>query len=167
MKRILLVGSGGAGKSTVAAQIAEKLGLPCVHLDKEFWQPGWVQPDKAAFRRKLLRLLKRPGWVMDGHFGGTQELRFKYADTVLFFDFNRWICTWRILKRVMRYRGRIRPDMAEGCPEQFDWDFLVWIWRFPDHSRKATLARLTKLEKRHKLVVLRNPRDVRAFLASI
>ena len=167
MKRILLIGCAGAGKSTLAPKIAQKLGLPCIHLDQLFWKPGWVETPQAEWERKLKKIMKAKKWVMDGHYGGTQLLRFKYADTILFFDFNRWICLWRVLGRIAKTYGRTRVDMAPGCKEQFDWGFLVWIWDFNNGSRPATLERLKTLKKKQRLVILRTPGEAADFLNNL
>jgi adenylate kinase family enzyme len=167
MKRILLIGSGGAGKSTLARKISEKLGLPCVHLDRLFWKPGWVEPDRAEFRQKQLKFLKGKAWVIDGNYGATQELRLKYADTVLFLGLSRWICLWRVLKRYASFRGRHRPDMTPGCLERLDLVYLSWVWNYPQRGGRAALERLSKLGKSKRVVILRNPREVRSYLAGL
>ncbi len=76
MRRILLVGPGGAGKSTLARRLSERLGLSLVHLDALYWRPGWVEPPKDVWRRMVEELLRDEAWVMDGNFGGaTSEAR--------------------------------------------------------------------------------------------
>jgi adenylate kinase family enzyme len=167
MKRVLLIGSGGAGKSTLARKISEKLGLPCVHLDRLFWKAGWVESDRAEFRQKQLKFLKGKAWVIDGNYGGTQELRLKYADTVLFLGLSRWICLWRVLKRYASFRGRHRPDMTPGCLERLNLVYLSWVWNYPQHGGRVALERLSKLKKSTRVVILRNPREVRSYLAGL
>ena len=66
----MIVGAGGAGKSRLAREMAELLDLPIIHLDRHFWNPGWVEPDRKGWRRKVVELSSRDAWVMDGNYGG-------------------------------------------------------------------------------------------------
>ena len=68
MERIVIIGCGGAGKSTLARQLGEKLNIPVVHLDKLWWKPNWVESSREEFDAKLARELAKPRWIMDGNF---------------------------------------------------------------------------------------------------
>jgi adenylate kinase family enzyme len=114
MKKIVIIGSGGAGKSTLATQLGEMLNLEIIHLDKLYWQAGWVEPLKDEWKKTVEDLLKRDSWIMDGNFGGTIEMRLKACDTAIFLDFPRTVCLYRVIKRRLTYRNTSRPDMAEG-----------------------------------------------------
>ncbi len=70
------------------------------------------------------------------------DIRLKAADTVIFLDIHRTICVYRAFKRMLRYRNKTRPDMAEGCEERFDLDFLKWIWNYPKTKRPGILNKL-------------------------
>jgi len=164
MQRILVIGSPGAGKSTLATELARRTGLPLIHLDREQWRSGWVETPKDEWHRKVVELAARDRWIMDGNYGGTLAQRLERADTVVDLEFPAWRCVWRILKRVTQSRGRVRPDMAEGCPEQFNLGFLVYAATFPFSARKRTLAKLERFGGR--LIRLRSPAEVRRFLAS-
>ncbi|HLA63447.1 MAG TPA: DNA topology modulation protein [Rhodothermales bacterium] len=164
MRRVLLIGSSGAGKSTLARQMGERLGLPVVHLDACYWQAGWQEPPREAWEASLRGLLAAPAWVMDGNYGGTLGLRLASADTVVFLDLPRVLCLARVLRRIVRYHGRTRPDMAAGCPEHLDWAFLRWIWGYPRTQRPGVLDRLARVEPETRVVVLRSRAAVRRFL---
>jgi adenylate kinase family enzyme len=129
VERVLIIGPSGAGKSTLARKLAEKTGLPLIHLDQLHWRPGWVEPNKEDWKRTVSELVERPGWIMDGNYGGTLPMRTAAADTVIFLDFPTWICLSRVLLRIVSWWGRTREDMASGCPERLDFVFLRWIWR--------------------------------------
>jgi adenylate kinase family enzyme len=163
MKRILIIGSGGAGKSTLAKKLAKRLALPCIHLDQLFWKPGWVETDPQEFDKKLKKILRTKAWVIDGNYGRTQELRTQYADTVIFLDFSRTLCLWRALWRMLGSYGRSRSDMARGCPEHFEFAFFKWIWNYPKFGKLEALRRLEKVSKSKRIIFLRNSQELDLF----
>jgi adenylate kinase family enzyme len=136
MRRVAILGNSGSGKSTLARAMGERLGLPVVHLDALFWQPGWKEPENEAFRARVAAAVAGDAWITDGNFvGRTFDLRLAKADLVIYLDQPRRVCLWRVLKRAWTYRGKTRPDLAEGCPEKLDWPFLEWVWTFERKSR--------------------------------
>lgn len=167
MQRVLVVGSGGAGKSTLAAELAARLGLPLVHLDAEFWNAGWRETPKDEWEARVRELAAAPAWVMDGNYGGTFDVRMNACDTVIFLDLPRIQCLARAVGRWLRYRGQTRPDMAPGCPEQFSWEFAAWIWSYPSQRRPAVLRRLREMRADQRAVILRSSREVSAFLRAL
>ena len=163
MRRVLVIGSGGAGKSTFAARLGAKTGLPVVHLDACYWHAGWVPTPKDEWARAVDAMTAEDAWVMDGNYGGTLDRRLAACDTVVFLDLPRSLCLWRVLRRALRYRGRTRPDMATGCPERLTWEFVRWIWEYPRTRRPEILRRLTQLAPRQQAVILRSRREVERF----
>jgi len=160
-QRIMVIGCSGSGKSTLAKELARALELPLVYLDAHYWQPGWIPLDEAAWVAEVERLIAAPAWVMDGNYSATMARRAECADAIVHFDFPRWLCLWRIAKRVALGYGRVRPDMAPGCPEQFDWEFTRWVWNYPRRSRPKNLALLATY--RGAIVTLSGPADVRRW----
>jgi adenylate kinase family enzyme len=142
MKRVLVIGSGGAGKSYLARELGSRLGLEVIHLDVHFWKPGWVETPANEWQAIVERLIARPSWVMDGNYGGTMAVRFQAVDTIIFLDISRWICLWRVFVRLVQDRGRKGSDLPEGCPESVDWEFTKWVWHYPSRERPTVLERL-------------------------
>src|SRR5688572_10638339 len=105
MRRILVIGSGGAGKSTVAARLGQSLGLEVFHLDKFFWRPGWVESPREEWSETVTELISRDSWIIDGNYSGTLEMRIRRCDTIVFLDLPRLLCLWRIVQRNFRYRN--------------------------------------------------------------
>src|SRR5688572_11119411 len=102
---------------------------------------------------------------MDGNYSGTLELRLKACDTVVFLDISRPTCLWRVLKRLVVYRNRARPDMAEGCEERLNWQFIRWIYDYPRRTRPKITKMLKENSGEKTVVWLRSQSEVKNFLA--
>ena len=165
MNRVLVIGSPGAGKSTLAAAITRRTGLPLIHLDRHYWRPGWVEPDKQEWAARVAELVAGDRWVIDGNYGGTLPLRLERADTVVWLDFNVLLCLSRVIRRVLKHHGRVRPDMAEGCPEQLPWEFFSYTAHFPWGGRRRLVTNLSSYSG--KVLRLRGPRQAARFLAGL
>ena len=164
MKKVLVIGSGGVGKSTLSVQLGAALGLPVVHLDRLHWKPGWTAPDRDEWQETVTKLVAADEWVMDGNYGGSLNLRIPAADTIIYMDFPPLICLWRVIKRRFRYRNADRPDMAPGCQEQLNWAFMKWIWGFRKKQRPRILKSLETYSENKAVVVLTGPSQVSSFL---
>ena len=167
MKRVAIIGPGGAGKSTLARQIGEKTDLPVVHLDSLYWHAGWVETPKAAWEQAVRAVTAGETWITDGNFGGTMDLRLAAADTILFLDLPPLLCVVRVLRRFLRFRHQSRPDMAPGCPEKLDLVFLKWIWNYRRDRRPGVLKRISEQAAGAKLVHLQTSGQVRRFLEAL
>ena len=171
IRKILIIGSGGAGKSTLAAELGGILGLEVIHLDAHFWSPGWVPTPRPQWIETVEKLMSRDAWIMDGHYGSTLEMRLEISDAVIFLDFPKMVCVWRVIKRRFQNIGVSRPDMAPGCPERFlDAEFLkflLWIWRFPQVNSPSVVRRLRGYSDTKLIVTLRRPKDVRRFMEDL
>lgn len=167
MKKVLIVGSSGAGKSTFAVKLGQITGIEVVHLDRLHWLPGWTEPSKAEWKSIVENALSAGEWIMDGNYGGTMEMRLEKCDTVIFLDLPRILCVYRILKRVALYRRGTRPDMADGCDERFDWEFLKWVWNYPTRSKPKVAALLAKATNEKTIYRLRSRTEVEKFLMNL
>ncbi len=167
-KRIAIIGCGGSGKSTLATRLGPALGLPVVHLDAHYWSPGWVSTPRDEWENEVESLLSRESWIMDGNYGSTMDKRLAASDAVIFMDFPRRVCLWRVVKRRFQNIGVSRPDMAPGCPERFldgrFLEFLKWVWDYPRVNRRRLLERLQELQASTTIITLRNTKEVRDFL---
>ena len=107
MERVLVIGSPGAGKTTLALARGEKLGLPVTHLDVLHWRDGWVEAPREEFDALLAEALARPRWIIDGNYSRTVEVRIRACDTAIFLDYPEALCMAGVAARV----GQVRPDM--------------------------------------------------------
>lgn len=162
-KRIMIMGSPGSGKSTFSRQLADITGIPLIHLDKVFWNSGWVETPKEEWVKKQAALISGDRWIIDGNYGGTIDIRLEKADTVIYFELSKFVCLTSYLKRVITNMGKARPDMPEGCIEKIDYEFMKYIWNFP---KSAGCRNKEKLEKRKdkNIIIFRKRREAGKFL---
>lgn len=162
MRRVAIVGCSGGGKSRLARALAARTGLPLVHIDQEYWLPGWVEPPFEQWRARHAELIAAPEWIIDGNSTRTLPAR-AAADMVVFLDMPRWRCLLRVLWRVLTTFGKVREDMAPGCPERFDVEFLRYIWSFKRRYDPAILAALQGRNFAH----LKSAREVDHWLEHV
>ena len=167
MRRILVIGSGGAGKSTLARRMGERLRVPVIHLDALYWRPGWVTAPPDEWNREVARLIAGDSWILDGNYSRTLDVRIPAADTIVFLDLPRLVCLWRIMKRRVQFHQRSRPDMPAECPERVSWQFIDWVWNYPRRQRPRVLERLHAVAAEKHVVILKSQRDVERFVAGL
>lgn len=166
----MILGSAGSGKSTLAIQLGAKLNIPVVHLDNLFWKPGWVSETEEEMDRKVIEAASKDEWIIDGNYSRTIDFRMNLADTIIYIDFNRYLCLYRVIKRRIKYHGKVRPDLAEGCKEKIDKEFLLWIWNYPKRSRMKTLDKISYHcinDDNKNAYVLISPKAVKKFLQNV
>ena len=166
MERVMIIGCSGSGKSTLARALKEKLGLPLVHLDQLFWEPGWQMTAKENFDHQLQMAVDMDRWIIDGNYNRTIPMRLPKCDTIIYLDFSRWECLLGVFQRIIKNYGKVRPDMPEGCPERFDWDFIKFVWNFNKNNRVRNYTYLASA-KHAKHIVLKSRKEVKAFLATL
>lgn len=141
MQRILVMGSSGSGKSTFAQRLSAITGIPTVSLDALFWKPGWMPSDAAEFQQRVTEGVAQPCWIIDGNYASSPagEVRRGLADTIIWFDLPRRTCMTGIITRIAKSYGRVRPEMAAGCPEKFDLEFFRYVWTYRRLQRPKLL----------------------------
>jgi len=166
-KRVMVMGSSGSGKSTMAKRLGELTGLPVVHMDTIWWKPGWVSRPRDEVYAMHATAIAEPEWVFDGNYSSTHEERLARADTVIFLDFNRFVCLFRVIKRWLKHYGKQRPDITEGCPEKIDLPFLWFVFTHFPRKRKQLLSWLANIQPPKQAFHLKGNRAVRRFLQSL
>ncbi|WP_379138860.1 DNA topology modulation protein [Paenibacillus sp. sgz500958] len=167
MNRIIVIGSAGAGKSTLSQKMGTILNLPVVHLDKYYWKPNWQPTPNEEWDQIVIDLTMQDQWIIDGNYSRTMDLRMARADLIIFLDMPRWLCMYRILKRRVMYHKKSRPDMNEECPERIDFEFIQWVWNYRKRGRKKTLLRLEQLKDQKEIMIINNRKQLKEFISRL
>ena len=166
MKRVLIIGSNGAGKSTFSYALAEKTNLPLIHLDQLYWRNNWEITPKEEFLSLVSAEAQKPCWIIEGNNIRSLEERLQFVDTVFWFEFPPALCVWNVLKRTFKYHGQVRPDMPDECVSRLNVGFLKDVWRF-NKKNHARIREKLAVSKDILVVRFTNYKQVRAFFESL
>ncbi len=163
--KIAVIGYSGSGKSTLARKMGKRHRAKVLHLDSVHFLPGWLERTREEEKKIVKRFLdSHSSWVIDGNY---MKLffgrRMREADQIIILEFNRFSSLYRILKRYHTYKGRRRPDMAKGCSEKVDAEFLRWVLYEGRTKEKQDVLKAVKRRYPEKTVVLKNQRQLGRF----
>ncbi len=167
--KISILGYSGAGKSTLARKLGELYGAPALHLDTVQFKPNWEERERSE-KEKIVEdfLDNNSSWVIDGTYSGLHfKRRLEESDLIVMLLFNRFVCFGGVVSRYREFKGKTRPDMADGCAEKLDLEFARWVLidgRTP--KKRAKFKRAAK-EFPEKTVILKNRKQLNAFLEKI
>ena len=161
MKRIMVIGCPGSGKSTFARALHQKTGVPLYHLDMLYWNADKTTVEKSAFLERHAAVLKKDEWIIDGNFSSTMELRLALCDTVVFLDFSMEVC----LDGVRERRGKPRSDIPWVETEE-DAEFIAFIKSFNEQRRPQVMALLQRYSDKN-VLIFQSRAKADAFLAQL
>lgn len=164
--RIMIIGSPGSGKSTFSRRLAEITSIPLIHLDRTYWNAGWIETPKEQFYAWQRKIVQGDTWIIDGNYGSSMDIRLSKADTVINFELSRWTCIMGYFKRLITNVGQSRPDMGEGCPERLDLEFIKYIWKFPKNIAGKNRDRIGQCERLN-VITFKNRKEANSFLEKI
>ena len=174
-KRIIVTGSTGSGKTTLAGQLAEALGVPHIELDALNWKPDWEASSLEELRQKATTAMQAtPSWVMDGNYSRIQEYTWAEADTFVWLDYHILVNFWRLVKRTSK-RAFTREDLWDTGNRENLWQHLftrdsLFLWLFRTHPRRKRTypALLAEQETEGKIVIhLQSPKATNQWLEQI
>ena len=161
MKKVMVIGCPGSGKSTFARALHERMGLPLFYLDMMYWNADKTTVDKAIFRHRLSEALQKSEWIIDGNYGSTMELRMQSCDTVFFLDYPTEVC----LDGIRNRRGKPRPDMPWVETEE-DAEFVEFIQSYNQQSRPHVMELLRQYPEKN-VFIFQNRDEADDFLNSL
>ena len=169
VKRIVVVGTSGSGKTTFARSLAQRLGYPHIELDSLHWLPNWTEAPLELFRERVTQAVASEYWVIDGNYGKVRDIVWSRADTIVWLDYPLWVALWRLLKRTAR-RVLMGEELWSGNRENFRSAFVgresLFVWAItsrPRHHRDY--PRLLREEYAHlRLFHFYSPREAERWM---
>jgi adenylate kinase family enzyme len=172
MRRIVVVGTSGSGKTTVATRIAKELGLLHVELDSIHWAPNWTEIPDEDFRKQVFEATKGDGWVADGNYSKVRDILWSRADTLVWLDLPFSVVFWRVLKRTI---SRIINTEVLWNENIERWNALIgldsmplWVIKTYWRRKREYSKLLTQAEYSHLHVIkLKTKKDVETWLSNL
>ena len=158
MKKVIVIGCPGSGKSTVSRTLHNKTGIPLYHLDMMYWNADKTTVEKSVFLERLSDVLEKDEWIIDGNYSSTMKLRMAACDTVIFLDYPLDVCLDGIRER----RGKPRSDMPWIETEE-DSEFIEFIKNYNEQQKPKVLELLKKYSDKN-IIILESREQADAFL---
>ena len=158
MKKIMVIGCPGSGKSTLSRKLHNITEIPLYHLDMMFWNEDKTTVEKSVFVKRLSEVLTKDSWIIDGNFSSTMEQRMNECDTVIFLDYPTDVCLDGVEKR----RGKPRGDIPWIETEE-DEEFTEFIKTF-NVSRKPAILELLDKYKEKNILIFKSREEADIFL---
>ena len=163
--RVSVIGCSGGGKSTLSQVLAHRLNAAYLCMDREFfWLPGWVVRPRDEQRALMAEAVKQERWIMDGTNPSGFDIRLPRSDMVIWVRMPRLLCLMGVLRRWWTYRGQTRPEMAPGCPEKIDAEFVRYIWNFEKCHAPIIIDNINAYGCDIPVLELKSRRDMRRLL---
>ncbi len=158
--KIVIIGYSGSGKSTLAKTLGAHYNIAVLHLDRVNFLSGWKVRDEKESNEIVNKFMEEnEAWIIDGNYHKIARERFELADKIIFLNYNRFFCLKNVIKRYKENIGRTRNDMAAGCEEKLDFEFLYWV--FLKGRNKHRRNRFNKIVKNHNnSIVFKNRKEL-------
>ncbi|HCL02616.1 MAG TPA: adenylate kinase [Lachnoclostridium phytofermentans] len=163
MKKVMVIGCPGCGKSTFSKALHKATGLPLFHLDMFYWNADRTVVQKSIFKEKLQSTLAQETWIIDGNYGSTIELRLQACDTVFFLDYPVEVC----LEGIQSRKGKARTDMPwfESVDEE-DEEFITFINNYNSFSRPVIIDLLNAYADKN-IVILKSRSEANKYVTQL
>ncbi len=164
MRRIVIVGISGTGKSVLGRRLAARTGLTLHPMDAILWGPNWTEEPETSVRAALSRIGAGDGWIVEGWVDRYSSGVLERAQVILWLDYPGWLAAWGGLRRWWSHRGRTRPEMPDGCVERLNLGFL---WTMLLQRERAHIEAVLAETGRRDVLRVRSRRDTEAALKAL
>ncbi len=162
MKRILVIGVSGTGKTRFANLLSKKLNIPVVNLDSIFWKKNWVEENEEVVKQKIARVIDQEVWIIEGFIEPLSKERVEAADTIIYLDYSGYQATMGGLTRMIRHSRTPRPEMPKGNTDKPSYKFLKSLFK---REERPEIERA--LKGSDKVVRLKSRKITREYLESL
>ena len=161
MKKVIIIGCPGSGKSTFGRKLRDDTGLSLYHLDMMYWNEDRTTVSKEVFLKRLQDAMSKPEWIIDGNYGSTMETRLNACDTVFFLDYNVEVCIAGVEER----KGQPRSDMPWVESGATDEEFIDFIKNYNSECRPGVMSLLEKYSSKN-IIIFTSREEADKYLLS-
>ena len=166
--KIVIIGHSGSGKSTLSNVLDQYYGCPLLHLDNIHFASNCQEKTDKEIVSAMSSFMLQEHWVIEGNYlNCLYEERMREADCIIYLNFDRFNCFFRVFRRYLKYKGQTRPDMADGCKEKFNLEFMKWILIDGRLKEKLKKYQIIIDNYPHKTILLKNQRQLTVYQASL
>lgn len=160
-KKVIIIGGGGAGKSSLAHRIGEYTGYPVYHLDNLLLDSNWQPKPKDQWEEISQIFLTKDSGVVDGNYSSSMPNRVKWADVIIYIDMPTCVQFWRIIRRYISIKFGLdkRCGLPDGSKEKMEWNFILWIYHWNRNHREKILSMLSSLKDK-KILIIKEARNL-------
>lgn len=160
-RRIMIIGCPGSGKSTLSEQLNKITAIPLYHLDKINWIDSHSTLSREEFFLELQHVLELSEWIIDGNYNHTLGSRMEKADLIIWLDLPRYVCTYRIIKRLFK------PNHKHGNPDKLERGFLKFVWNFNKKNKPRMLELQKKYETQKSFVRISSQKQLQEWISHV
>ncbi|MDO4594556.1 MAG: deoxynucleoside kinase [Tissierellia bacterium] len=168
MKKISIIGAGGSGKTTLAKQLGEKLGIKVYHLNKIWWKDEYKHINKEEFYNIQKEIIdNEESFIFDGNYKNTMDLRFEASDTIIFLDFPTTSNMSRVVKKNLTEKNKDNKDPSLDHTDKLNVKYIRWLANYNKEERPLILEKLNKLKLDKRVIIINTESKRDLFLDSV
>lgn len=171
VKRIVIIGTSGSGKSVLGSKIAQALDIQCIDLDDLYWLPGWKERREEEFFQKIKRVISYQKWILTGNYSRASQYIWPQADMIIWLDLPLYLCLWRAFKRSV-LQMLFRKKSCNGNYETITrfmgrHSILLWVWKSHSRRKKAYEAHFSEAKDSTYFLRLTKNKQVNRFINQV
>ncbi len=169
MTRIIIIGNGGTGKSTLGEKLGKILNLKVTHLDKMTYKPGWIRVDEGEFRKQLSEIISERNWIVEGwSYHSTLRMRLEASTIIIYLKYSIFICYRNALLRHIKYFYRQNPYDPPDSPILKKTNKMIKaMWKVYKEYEPQLQEMLKEFESEKRILVFENRNELNRFVKKI
>ncbi|QDR64713.1 hypothetical protein [Mammaliicoccus sciuri] len=167
MKKVVILGSSGSGKSYLSKKLSRELSIEVYHLDNLMRKSDWIP---VSYKQKCdiqKKILSNDTWIIEGNYTNILDERLLEADTIIFLNINKYKCIFNVIKRTFIYRNKDRPDKPYNAIDKLNLHLLIWTWNFNKNEKPVIIKKVNKFSKTKRIIILNTIKNINNYFNNV